>query len=166
MPRSASRSLLHARQVRSRDKEFFTPLLRPYHHWIEIDHVEELRPTLKALRRNESWARSIAVAGQRFARSELAHANVLSYLASLLRVVAGRMADPIDDAPTSLRHNFSRIDTAADVGDAVRLHPRCADGQPPSGNAAGRCCQAAKRWRCCAGYDCPTALESVCASVA
>ena len=163
--------------VRSADKEYFTPLLQHGVHWMEINRVDQLHSTLKQLRANESWARSIAAAGSNFAARELNHGAVLNYFRALIHSVAVRMSDPpvtvANARAEQRRQNFTRVTTAADVGDVVRLHPRCEEGgrrplavaSPGTQTMARRCCTKSKMWLCCRGHDCPVPLERVCGTL-
>ena len=120
-------------------QEFFSPALRSEVHWVVLKEVREILPTLARLRANETHARRIARAAQRYAMHTLRHEHVLDYFRELLTAVARRQPDPV-----TLTADFRRIETPNQLADVARL---C-----DCDHEATHC---PPRTVCCYGFNCP-----------
>ena len=122
--------------------EYFEPLLRDNCNVVVVDKVEQILPTLRALRADEGRARRIAESGRALALGALAWPNVLGYLRAMLEEYAARRTEPV--APPAPGDGFTRVGSARELMDVAGL---CRCREPGGGReCAGR--------KCCVGWDC------------
>ena len=134
-------SALRTTVISARPHEF-EPLLRHDCNVVVVDKVEQILPTLRALRADEGRARRIAESGRALALGALAWPNVLGYLRAMLEEYAARRTEPV--APPAPGDGFTRVGSARELMDVAGL---CRCREPGGGReCAGR--------KCCVGWDC------------
>jgi hypothetical protein len=78
--------------------------LRPWKHYVPINKDEDVLNVLSLAREKPDLFRDISAAGQRFARSFLTRRAVESYMATLLSVYGGMLADAPAPRPANTGH--------------------------------------------------------------
>lgn len=142
------------------------PLLRNGEHWIELKTVDQIRPTVRLLRANASWAKAMAQAGRRFALEQLNHRRVMQYFATMITRVP--LDNPSADSAAQLvqQQNYTAVTSESDLWRLAKFrerdHPRCLASTLAS-RAVGGFESRSHAWRCCVGHNCPGAFEKTCA---
>jgi hypothetical protein len=141
--------------------EFFFPMLKDGVHLVVAKTVDDIIPTIKRLRANDSLAQRIGAAGRRLALAQMSMDRVLDYFLELLTSYTS-----IQRERGSATAGFTRIATHADLG---RIAAQCDCGKGVTKPTAELCGVSPTvfahgplrgKHRCCDGWDCPV---DVCA---
>lgn len=107
---------------------------------LQVQHVHQILPALRALRANQSLARSLARNARRFAHSTLRFERVLGYFRALLEALAARQQQSV-----ALTSGFKSVRSREDL----MLFLGLCDCDAPGA-------QCGRHATCCNGYNCPT----------
>ena len=105
-----------------------------------MQHVHQILPALRALRANQSLARSLARNARRFAHRTLRFERVLGYFRALLEALAARQQQSV-----ALTSGFKSVRSREDL----MLFLGLCDCDAPGA-------QCGRHATCCNGYNCPT----------
>ena len=107
---------------------------------LQVQHVHQILPALRALRANQSLARSLARNARRFAHRTLRFERVLGYFRALLEALAARQQQSV-----ALTSGFKSVRSREDL----MLFLGLCDCDAPGA-------QCGRHATCCNGYNCPT----------